>query len=227
MTGAPRVLVCDDEPQILRALTVVLSEAGFEILPAATASEALDHAALHPTHAAIIDLMLPDGDGIELCQQLRGWSDMPILVLSAVDEEQEKVRALTTGADDYVTKPFSARELVARLEAVLRRASPDPAESRVAVGELEIDFGAHTVRDSRGEIHLTEIEYELLRLLAQNRGKLMTHRALLTQVWGSAYEADIPTLRFHVANLRKKIDPSGRRERYIRTEIGVGYRFVT
>lgn len=227
MTGMPRVLVCDDEPQILRALTIALSEAGFEIVPAATASEALDRAALHPTQAAIIDLMLPDGDGIELCRRLRGWSDMPILVLSAIDEEQEKVRALKTGADDYVTKPFSTRELVARLEAALRRASPEPAESKITVGELEIDLGARTVRSSRGEIHLTAIEYELLRLLAQNAGKLMTHRTLLAQVWGSAYEADTPTLRFHIANLRKKIDPSGRRERYIRTEIGVGYRFVT
>ena len=225
MAGS-RVLVCDDEPQILRALTIVLTEAGFDVVPAANAEEALDRAALRPPEAAIIDLMLPDHDGIEVCRRLREWSNMPILALSAIDEEQEKVRALKTGADDYVTKPFSSNELLARLEAALRRAAPESAESKVFLGELEIDLGARAVRDSRGEIRLTALEYELLRVLVRNRGKILTHRDLLTQVWGPAYEADAPTLRFHIANLRKKIEPPGRREPYIRTEIGVGYRFV-
>lgn len=226
MSTDPRVLVCDDEPQIMRALTIVLSEAGYDVVPAATAGEALDQAALRPTHAAIIDLALPDGDGVEVCRRLREWSEMPILVLSAIDDEQEKVRALRSGADDYITKPFSSEELLARMEAALRRVAPTPAEPKIAVGELEVDLSARTVRDSTGEIHLTALEFELLRMLVRHRDKVLTHRALLTDVWGAAYEKDVPTLRFHIANLRKKLEPAGDRERHIRTEVGVGYRFV-
>jgi two-component system KDP operon response regulator KdpE len=226
--AAPRrVLICDDEPQILRALTIVLSAAGFEVIPAASAGEALDRAALRLPHAAIIDLMLPDGDGVEVCRRLREWSDMPILVLSAIDEEQEKVRALKLGADDYVTKPFASNELLARLEASLRRAAPESVEPTIIVGDLEIDLGARTVINGAGEIRLTAIEYELLRLLVRNRGKVLTHRHLLTEVWGPAYDADVATLRFHIANLRKKLEPPGRREHLIRTEVGVGYRLMT
>jgi two-component system KDP operon response regulator KdpE len=226
MMNAPRrVLICDDEPQILRALTVVLRDAGFEVVPAATAAEALDRVAVRPPEAAIIDLVLPDGDGVEVCRRVREWSQMPILVLSAVGEEQEKVRALEAGADDYVTKPFASRELVARVEAAMRRVGPEPDEQMVRVNGLEVDLAARTVRDERGEIHLTPIEYDLLRVLLRNRGRLMTHRALLTEVWGPAYERDTHTLRTHIANLRRKIEPDGRR-RYIRTDPGVGYRFA-
>jgi two-component system KDP operon response regulator KdpE len=224
MNAARRILICDDEPQVLRALTVVLGDAGFEVVPTATAEEALDRAAVRPPEAAIIDLVLPDKDGIEVCRRLREWSQMPILVLSAVGEEQEKVRALEAGADDYVTKPFASRELVARLEAVLRRAGAANDEPLLEVEGLQIDLAARTVRDNGEEIHLTPIEYDLLRVLLQNRGRLMTHRALLIEVWGPGYESDTPTLRTHIANLRRKIERDGRRTRFIRTDPGVGYR---
>ena len=220
-----RVLVCDDEPQILRALRVILRDAGFDVDPAETAAEALDKAALRPPHAAIIDLLLPDGDGIEVCRRLREWTAVPIIVLSAVGEEDQKVRALEAGADDYVTKPFGARELVARLQAVLRRASPAPDEPVLRADGLEIDVAAHRVHCDDDEVHLTPIEFELLGVLARNRGRLMTHRALLTEVWGPAYADDTATLRTHIANLRRKIEPPGGQRRYIRTDAGVGYRF--
>jgi two-component system, OmpR family, KDP operon response regulator KdpE len=221
-----RVLVCDDEPQILRALRVILRDAGFEVDPAETAAEALDKAAVRPPHAAIIDLVLPDGDGIEVCRQLRAWSAMPIIVLSAIGEEDQKVRALEAGADDYVTKPFGSRELVARLQAALRRASPEPDEPVLRAEGLEIDVAAHRVHRDGEEIHLTPIEFELLSVLARNRGRLMTHRALLSEVWGSAYADDTATLRTHIANLRRKIEAPGGERRYIQTDAGVGYRFA-
>ena len=221
-----RVLVVDDEPQILRALKIILRDAGFEVLQAASVEEALDTAALHPPAAAIIDLVLPDGDGIEVTQSLREWSKMPILVLSAVGEEDEKVRALEAGADDYVTKPFGPRELVARLRAVLRRAGARADdEPLIAVDGLEIDLAAHVVRRDGQEVHLTPIEYGLLRVLALNRGRLLTHRMLLSEVWGPRYVDDTRTLRTHIANLRRKVEPEEGAPRYIRTDPGVGYRF--
>ena len=225
MSTKQRVLVCDDEPQILRALRVILRDAGFEVDPASTAAEALDHAAVRPPHAAIIDLVLPDGDGIEVCRQLREWTAIPIIVLSAVGEEEQKVRALEAGADDYVTKPFGARELVARLQAALRRAAPTPDEPVLRADGLEIDVAAHRVHRDGEEVRLTPIEFELLSTLARNRGRLMTHRALLTEVWGLAYADDTATLRTHIANLRRKIEPAAGERRYIRTDAGVGYRF--
>jgi two-component system KDP operon response regulator KdpE len=218
-----RILVCDDEIQILRALRVVLKDAGFEVVATATAEEALDTAAVHPPNAAIIDLVLPDGDGVEVCKGLREWSDMPILVLSAVGEETEKIRALNAGADDYVTKPFSPGELVARLNAALRRAQPNTAEPVIDAEGLEVDLAAHEVRRDGEPVHLTKTEFDLLRVLAANRGRLMTHRALLVDVWGPGYEDDKQVLRTHMANLRRKIETDGRR--YIRTDPGVGYRF--
>jgi two-component system KDP operon response regulator KdpE len=151
---------------------------------------------------------------------------MPIIVLSAVGEEQEKVRALDAGADDYVTKPFGPQELVARLQAVLRRASPEPEESVVSAAGLEVDLAAHVVRRDGEEIHLTRTEFELLRVLVRNRGRLMTHRALLTEVWGPEYADDVTVLRGQIANLRRKVEPPrGPRRHYVRTESGVGYRF--
>jgi two-component system KDP operon response regulator KdpE len=220
-----RVLVCDDELQILRALKVVLRDAGFEVEATATAQEALDAAAVRPPDAAIIDLMLPDGDGIDVCAQLRSWSEMPILVLSAVGEEDQKVAALEAGADDYVTKPFGPRELVARLNAVLRRAGNASDEPAISVEGLTIDLAARTVSRDGDAVHLTPIEYSLLRVLARNRGRLLTHRHLLTEVWGPQYAEDTQVLRTHIANLRRKIEPDGG-PRYIRTESGVGYRFA-
>jgi len=226
MNARQRVLVCDDEPQILRALRVILRDAGFEVDPAATAAEVLDKAAVRAPHAAIIDLVLPDGDGVEVCRQLREWTTIPIIVLSAAGEEEQKVRALEAGADDYVTKPFGPRELVARLQAALRRASPAPDEPVLRADGLEIDIAAHRVHRDGEEVHLTPIEFELLSVLARNRGRLMTHRALLTEVWGRAYADDAATLRTHIANLRRKIEPPGAERRYIRTDAGIGYRFA-
>jgi two-component system, OmpR family, KDP operon response regulator KdpE len=222
----PRVLVVDDEPQIVRALKVVLREAGFQAVPAETASQALDLAAVHPPDAAIVDLVLPDGDGVEVTRTLREWSEMPILVLSAVGEEEQKVRALDAGADDYITKPFGTRELVARLQAALRRAAPAGEEPSIVVEGLEIDLAARLVRRDSEPVHLTPIEFELLRVLVRNRGRLMTHRALLTEVWGPQYVEDIQPLRTHIARLRAKIEPEGvAGPRYIVTDPGVGYRF--
>jgi two-component system, OmpR family, KDP operon response regulator KdpE len=221
----PRVLVCDDEQQILRALRVILRDAGFEALPASTSEEALDIAAVSRPDAAIIDLVLPDGDGIELCRRLREWSDVPLIVLSAIDDEDAKVRALAAGADDYVTKPFGPRELVARLQANLRRTEPGPEEAVIEADGLVVDLPRRTVHHDGEEIHLTPTEFGLLALLARNRGRLMTHRDLLVSVWGAGYGDDTQVLRAHIANLRRKIEPD-HAQRYIRTEPGVGYRFV-
>ena len=215
-----RVLVCDDELQIVRALRVVLREAGFTVEATATAQEALDAAAVRPPDAAVIDLMLPDGSGIDVCRELRSWSRMPIIVLSAIGEEEQKVAALEAGADDYVTKPFGPRELVARLHAVMRRAGDNGDEPVIASDGLELDLAARTVRVDGAEVHLTPIEYDLLRALARNRGRLLTHRALLIEVWGPGYADDTAVLRTHVANLRRKIGA-----RHVRTDPGVGYRF--
>jgi two-component system KDP operon response regulator KdpE len=220
-----RVLVCDDEPQILRALKVILREAGFDAVPAETAEEALDRVAVRPPDAAIIDLVLPDGDGVEVCREIRRWSRMPIIVLSAIGEEDAKVRALEAGADDYITKPFGARELIARLQAALRRVGDGPEEPVIAAPGLEIDVGARTVRRDGAEVHLTPIEFRLLETLARNRGRLMTHRALLVEVWGPEYADDVTVLRGHIANLRRKIEPADG-PRYVRTDPGVGYRFT-
>ena len=227
MTGRLRVLVCDDEPQILRALRVILREAGYEVLSASSASEALDSAAVRPPDAAIVDLVLPDGDGVEVCRALREWSDMPIMVLSVVGEEAEKVRALNAGADDYVTKPFGPSELIARLNAALRRATPrDRDDPVLAVDGLELDLMAHQVRRDGDPVHLTPTEFGLLLTLMRNRGRLMTHTTLLSEVWGPAYASDTQTLRVHVANLRRKIESDPGAPRYITTDPGVGYRFA-
>jgi two-component system KDP operon response regulator KdpE len=232
--GGRKVLVVDDEPQIVRALRVLLRDAGFEALPAGGVQEALDLAALHAPEAAIVDLMLPDGSGVDVCRGLREWTQVPVIVLSAVDEETEKVRALEAGADDYVTKPFGPGELLARLRAALRRATPVADEAVVRVGDLEIDLADHRVTRAGEDLHLTPIEFGLLRTLVRHRGRLMTHSALLLEVWGAAYADDTATLRTHIANLRRKLEapaPGGdgaaaRGPRLIRTETGVGYRLV-
>lgn len=221
----PKVLVCDDEQQILRALRVILRDAGFEPIPASDAEEALDLAAVRRPDAAIIDLVLPDLDGVELCRRLREWSAMPLIVLSAVGDEDAKVRALAAGADDYITKPFGPRELVARLQANLRRTAPEPDEAVITADGLEVDLARRTVHRDGTEVHLTPIEFDLLRLLVRNRGRLMTHRDLLVAVWGVGYSDDTQVLRAHIANLRRKIEPAGA-PRYIRTDPGVGYRFA-
>jgi two-component system, OmpR family, KDP operon response regulator KdpE len=221
-----RILAVDDELQILRALKATLRAQGYEVLTAANMEEGLDVAAVSPVDAAIVDLLLPDGDGIELCRRLREWSSMPIIVLSAVGDEEEKVRALRAGADDYVTKPFGPQELVARLEAVLRRTSTEPEVSTVEAAGLRVDLAEHRVTRDGTEVHLTPTEFDLLRMFVRNRGRLLTHRALLLDVWGPEYTDDVTVLRGQIANLRRKIEPStGPRRHYIRTEPGIGYRF--
>jgi two-component system, OmpR family, KDP operon response regulator KdpE len=222
MSDRRRVLVVDDEPHILRALRVVLREAGYEAVLAEDAQSALDAAALRRPDAAIVDLLLPDGDGVQITRALREWSEMPILVLSAVQDEDEKVRALEAGADDYVVKPFGPKELVARLHAALRRVDAPAGEPAIEIGELVVDLAARTVSVRGEEVHLTPIEFDLLRTLVRNRGRLLTHRTLLTTVWGPAYASDTATLRTHIANLRRKIGDG-----HIRTDPGVGYRLVS
>ena len=226
MSDHLRVLVCDDEPQILRALRITLRDEGFDVIAATTAAEALDAAALRAPDAAILDLLLPDADGIEVTRRLREWSALPIIVLSAVGEEQQKIRALQAGADDYVTKPFSPRELVARLHAVLRRARPVSDEPVLRAGEIELDLAARAVRRAGIDVHLTPIEFRLLTALMTRPGRLITHAALLTEVWGPGYAEDVATLRTHLANLRRKIEPDDPARRHIRTDAGIGYRFA-
>ena len=225
-TKGDRILVCDDEPQILRALQVILNDAGFEVATASSATEALDIASVRPPEAAIVDLILPDRDGVEVVRSIRAWSDMPILLLSAVTEEAEKVRAFDAGADDYLTKPFGPDELVARLRAVLRRGARGRSEPRIVIGQLELDLAAHTVTVSGQSVHLTPPEFALMRTLVRNRGRLMTHSDLLREVWGPAYEGDTALLRAHVANLRHKIEPEPSKPRYLTTDPRVGYRFA-
>jgi two-component system KDP operon response regulator KdpE len=227
VTGERRVLVVDDERQILRALRVILRDAGYEVATAASVQEALDALALRPPDAAIVDLLLPDGNGVDLCRSIREWSTMPVIVLSAVGDEREKIRALEAGADDYVTKPFGPGELIARLAAVGRRAGAgEPEDPVLRADGLELDLAAHRVSVDGRDVHLTPTEYELLRVLMQARGRLMTHRALLSEVWGPGYAEDTQVLRVHIANLRRKIEPDAELRRLIVTDPGVGYRFA-
>jgi two-component system KDP operon response regulator KdpE len=224
VTGT-RILVVDDEPQILRALQLKLRGAGYAVDTAASASEALVKASLRPPEAIILDVLLPDGRGTDVCRELRGWSTAPILVLSAVGEEAEKIAALDAGADDYVTKPFSGDELLARLRAALRRTRTS-TRPVVEVDALRIDLEKRLVT-MRGEpVALTPIEYDLLRLLAENEGKLMTHPTILREIWGPAYREESNYLHVYVSHLRRKIEPDPARPRYILNQPGVGYRLV-
>jgi two-component system KDP operon response regulator KdpE len=220
-----RVLVVDDEPQILRALQTNLRAAGYEVDTAATAEQALAAAALKPPDAVIVDLVLPDGSGTEVCRELRRWSSAPILVLSVVGEEREKVAALDAGADDYVEKPFGIDELLARLRAALRRAGP-PGGPVLEIGDLVVDLDKRSVEVAGKPVQLTPHEFELLRVLAQNEGKLLTHPTLLREVWGPAYGDESHYLHVYVSNLRRKIEPDPARPRYLLTEPGAGYRLV-
>jgi two-component system, OmpR family, KDP operon response regulator KdpE len=219
-----RVLVVDDEPQIVRALKVILRNAGYATEQAETKREALNAVSIRPPDAIVLDLMLPDGSGVDVCTDVRRWSSLPIIVLSALGDEREKVRALDAGADDYVTKPFGTDELLARLRAVLRRTAEDGGEPTVTIGELTIDLAARIVSLGGKEVHLTPIEFDLLRVLTEHRGKLVTHRQLLQQVWGPAYETETHYLRVHIAHIRSKTEPEPSRPRYVITEPGVGYR---
>jgi len=220
-----RVLVVDDEPQILRALRTTLRGAGYDVETADTAEGALVSAAARPPEAVILDLVLPDGNGTEVARELRTWSSAPIIVLSAVGEEHQKIEALDAGADDYVTKPFGVDELLARLRAVLRRATPTQ-EPVIEIGALRIDVPERTVTVDGARVRLSPHEFDLLRVLAQNEGKLLTHRALLREVWGPAYQVEAHYLHVYVSQLRRKIEPEPSSPRYILTEPGAGYRLV-
>jgi two-component system, OmpR family, KDP operon response regulator KdpE len=225
VNGAARVLVVDDEPQILRALRTSLRGAGYEVETAETAEAALGTAAMRPPDAVILDLVLPDGTGIDVCRELRKWSSAPVILLSAVGEEREKIAALDAGADDYVTKPVGIDELLARLRAVLRRAAPsgDPV---IEIGELRLDVDGHTVSMDGEPVHLTPHQFDLLRVLAANEGKLMTQRALLREVWGPTYGTEANLLHVNISQLRRKIEQDRANPRYLLTEPGAGYRLV-
>jgi two-component system, OmpR family, KDP operon response regulator KdpE len=219
------ILVVDDEPQFLRALATNLRGAGYDVQTATSAQEALSAAALRPPDAVVLDLLLPDGTGTEVARELRTWTDVPIVLVSAVGDEDEKIAALDAGADDYVTKPFAVGELLARLRAVLRRVAPS-GDPIVRVGPIAIDLDKQSVSVDGEPVHLTPHEYKILRLLAQNVGKLLTHKAILREVWGPAYADESNYLHVYVSQLRQKLEADPRRPRHLITEPGAGYRLV-
>jgi two-component system, OmpR family, KDP operon response regulator KdpE len=224
MTGQ-RVLVVDDEPHILRALETTLRGAGYDVDTAATGESALTQAAVHPPDAVILDLVLPGKSGADVCRELRQWTQAPVLILSAVGEEREKVAALDAGADDYVTKPFGVDELLARLRASLRRATTS-SEPVIEIGDLRIDLEKRAVSCDGELLQLTPHEFALLRLFALNEGKLLTHQTILREVWGAAYQKESHYLHVYVSQLRRKIEPDPSRPSHLLTEPGTGYRFV-
>ncbi len=223
--SAARILAVDDEPEILSALETILRGAGYEVDTAPTGERALAQAALRIPDAIILDLMLPDRSGIDVCRELRAWTQIPILLLSVVGEESEKVDALDAGADDYVTKPFSVNELLARLRAALRRAS-SPGGPVVEIGQLRIDLDQHMVSRGGELVSLTPREFKLLALFAQNPGRLLTHRVILREVWGLAYQTELHYVHVYVSRLRRKIETDPAHPRYLLTESAVGYRFA-
>jgi two-component system KDP operon response regulator KdpE len=220
-----RVLVVDDEAQILRALRTSLRGAGYAVETAETAEGALAALAANPPDAVVLDLVLPDGSGTAVCRELRTWSSAPVIVLSVVGDEAEKVAALDAGADDYVTKPFGIEELLARLRAALRRTEAS-AEPVVVVGELRIDLEKRAVSVAGEPVQLTPHEFSLLRVLACNPGKLLTHTMLLREVWGRGYGEESHYLHVYVSQLRRKLEPDPARPRFILTEPGAGYRLA-
>jgi two-component system KDP operon response regulator KdpE len=219
-----RVLVVDDENAIRRYLRAALSAQGFAILEAATGQEAVNAVVSSHPDIIILDLGLPDFDGIEVTRRLREWSQTPIIILSVREAENDKIAALDAGADDYLTKPFSTGELMARMRVALRRMTSKPDEPVLQVDDLKMDVSRRIVTVDDHQILLTPTEYEILRLLLQNAGKVLTHRQLLRQVWGTAYESEMHILRVNISNLRRKIEPDPARPHYLLTEPGVGYR---
>jgi two-component system, OmpR family, KDP operon response regulator KdpE len=221
-----RVLAVDDEPQILRALRASLAARGHDIVTAPNGETALDVLARDPVDLVVLDLGLPGIDGVEVIRRLRGWSDVPVIVLSVRDAQGDKVAALDVGADDYVTKPFAMEELLARMRAVLRRRGPAEAEpSVVRAGDLEIDLGRRLVTRAGSPVHLTPTEFALLEQFVTNPGKLLTHRFLLQKVWGGGYTEESHYLRVYVAGLRKKLESDPSSPTLLLTEPGVGYRW--
>jgi two-component system KDP operon response regulator KdpE len=226
-----RILVVDDEPQILRALRINLRVREYEVVTAATGAEALQQASRHPPDLVILDLGLPDLDGVEVIQGLRGWTSAPIIVLSGRADSTDKVEALDAGADDYVTKPFGMEELLARMRAVGRRAtSDDTALPQLRLGDVVVDLAAKRVtREAPGEapadIRLTPTEWHLLEVLLRHPGKLLSQQQLLNEVWGPGYADATGNLRLYMAQLRRKLEPDHARPRWLLTEPGMGYRF--
>ena len=221
----PRLLVVDDEPEFLRTLETNLRGSGYEVETAVTAADALAAARRAEPDAVVLDLVLPDGRGTEVCAELRIWTSVPIVVVSAVGEEAEKIAALDAGADDYVTKPFPIGELLARLRAVLRRTSP-PTEPVLRVGPLELDRAGRTVRRDGRLVHLTPHELDLLLVLAEHEGRLVTHERILRAVWGPAYRRESNYLHVYVSQLRRKLEDDPARPKLLLTAPGLGYRLV-
>ena len=225
MTGSgPRVLVVDDEPAIRRFLHTSLSGHGYQTFEAVDGQEALSAVMAHRPDLVVLDLGLPDMDGIEVTRRLREWTQVPIIIVTVQEQEAAKVAALDAGADDYVTKPFSMGELLARMRAALRRAAAPAGEPVFSSGELTVDLARRLVSVSGREVQLTPTEYDLLRALVTYAGKVLTHRQLLRQVWGAGYEGETHLLRVNMSNLRHKLEPDATRPYYILTEPGVGYR---
>jgi two-component system KDP operon response regulator KdpE len=221
-----RVLVVDDEPQIRRALGINLRARGYDVDLAETGEEGLELAARHHPDVVVLDLGLPGIDGVEVIQGLRGWSQVPVIVLSVREAESDKVAALDAGADDFVTKPFGMDELLARLRAALRRAAPSEEEAVVETPDFTIDLAAKRVVDAAGaEIRLTPTEWHIVEVLVRNGGKLVGQKQLLQEVWGPAYETETNYLRVFMAQVRRKLEPEPGRPRYFFTEPGMGYRF--
>jgi two-component system KDP operon response regulator KdpE len=220
------VLAIDDEPPILRALGANLGARGYDVVLAATGEDALGAAAKHPPDVVVLDLGLPGMSGLDVIRGLRGWTDVPIIVLSARDAQAEKVAALDAGADDYVTKPFGMDELLARIRAALRRSAPGREDPVVATADFTVDLSTTRVSTIDGaEVHLTPIEWRLVEVLVRNAGKLVTGKQLLKEVWGPEYGDETNYLRVHLAHIRRKLEPDPSRPRYFTTEPGMGYRF--
>jgi two-component system, OmpR family, KDP operon response regulator KdpE len=228
MNSAPHILVIDDEPQILRALRTILTEKKFKVTVANRGEEGLTLAATNPPDIVILDLGLPDIDGIEVCARLREWTQIPIIILSVKDGERDKVAALDKGADDYLTKPFGIEELLAHVRVALRHSAQlqGRKESVVKAGDLVIDLARYIIKRGSVEVKLTATEFKLLAYLASNTGRVLTHRSILTNVWGEAEADHIEYLRVYMRQLRKKLEADPERPQFILTEPGIGYRFI-
>jgi len=228
MSNAPHILVIDDEPQILRAIRTILTEKQFKVTTASRGEEGLTLAATSEPDLIILDLGLPDLDGVEVCARLREWTQIPIIILSVRDNERDKVAALDKGADDYLTKPFGIEELLARVRVALRHsARAQGTRSKVVkAGRLTIDLAWHIVKLGEEEVKLTGTEHKLLAYLAANHGRVLTHQSILTNVWGPADADHTEYLRVYMRQLRKKLEADPERPQYILTEPGIGYRFI-
>ncbi|MCX5780388.1 MAG: response regulator [Firmicutes bacterium] len=225
-TKGARILVVDDEIEIRRLLKVALTAHGYDVGEAANGQEGLAQTALFHPDLVILDMSLPDLDGLEVISRLREWTKVPVIILSVREHEQDKIRALDLGAEDYVTKPFNMGELLARIRVALRHQAVGQDEAVLVLGGLNIDMAHRKVMVAEKEVKLTPLEYEILKNLAQNAGKVLTHRYLLTNVWGNEYQTQSHYLRIYIRQLRKKIEPNPTQPRYILTEPGIGYRLA-